>query len=345
MSDKELLYLSIATAAIFSILVIILVYLIIKKTVENRLKSKIEIQKEAYNEPLFSFLLNPELNRKLKPDNTIKIQAIEQLLSRYIEILEGDSEKKNLYSIAELYLSKYYKEAIQSKNWSKRMNALYHIEDFNIHSLKSDVLALINKTNATKEERVIGLRILAFFHYENLLDELELTHVNLSELEYRSILMKASTQTIDDCIIRFHKMIPALQKAVLDILAIKNELKYVTFIESVFQSYSGEIRLRALKTLANIGYVTDYSVYIPLCKSEVWQERMMVARLIGTIQDEEGLTCLIELLHDQTWWVRSQAAQSIKKYPNGIRILKNVYHTSKDPFAVDMALEWINKGD
>lgn len=345
MKDKELLYLSIATTVIVSVLVILLLYLIIKKTVENRLKSKIEIQKDEYNEPLFSFLLNPELSRNLKPDNLIKTQAIEQLLSKYIEILEGDSEKKNLYSIAELYLSNYYKAGLKSKNWSKRMNALYQIEDFNIHSLESDVLKLINKKKATKEEKVIGLRILAFFHYENLLDELESTHANLSEFEYRSILMKACNQTIDECVLRFQKSRPALQKAVLDILAIKNELKYITFIESVFQSYSGEIRLRALKTLANIGYVKDCSVYMPLCKSEVWQERMMLARLLGAIQEDEGLSCLVELLHDQTWWVRSQAAQSIKKYPNGIQILRNVYQTSKDPFAVDMAREWVNKGD
>lgn len=345
MWGRELLYLSIATAGIVSILGLILLYLVIKKAVENRKTSKIENQKALYSEPLFSYLLNPELNRKLIPDNLIKIQAIEQLLSRYVEILEGESEKKNLYSIAELYLSNYYKAGLQSKNWSKRMNALYHIEDFNIHSLKLDVLSLISRKKATKAEKVLGLRILAFFYYENLLDELVTKHSTLSELDYRSILMKASDHTIDECILRFHKSKPTLQKAVLDILAIKNELKYVSFIESVFHSYSGEIRLRALKTLATIGYVKNISPYIPLCKSEVWQERMMVARLFGAIQEEEGLICLIDLLHDQTWWVRSQAAQSIKNLPNGIKLLKNVYQTSKDPFAVDMAFEWINKGD
>jgi hypothetical protein len=345
MWGKELLYLSIATVGIVSVLGLILLYLVLRKAMENRIRTKIENQKELYSEPLFSLLLNPEINRKLIPDHSIEIQAIEQLLSKYVEILEGESEKKNLYSIAELYLSNYYKAGLQSKKWSKRMNALYHIEDFNIHSLHPNVASLIRRKNATKAEKVLGLRILAFFHYENLLEELVTKHSTLSELDYRSILMKASNQTISECILRFHKSIPTLQKAILDILAYKNELKYVTFIESVFRSYSGEVRLRALKALSSIGYVKNISPYIPLCKSKLWQERMMVARLLGAIQEEEGLSCLIELLHDQTWWVRSQAAQSIKNYPNGIKLLKKVYQTSKDPFAVDMAWEWINKGD
>jgi hypothetical protein len=345
MWEKELYYLSIATVAIVSLLGLILLYLIIKKAIENRLKSQIEIQKDAYNEPLLTSFLNPELDRNIIPDNLIKIKAIEQLLSRYVEIFEGDSEKENLYSIAELYLSHYYKEGLQSRNWSKRMNALYHIEDFHIRSLKSDVLALISRKKSSKAEKVIGLRILALIHYENLLDELATNHNTLSEMEYRSILMKASDETIDECILRFHKSLPTLQKAILDILANKSELHYVAFIESVFRSTSGEIRVRALKTLASIGYVRDISLYLPLCKSEIWQERMMVARLLGAIQDVEGLTCLVKLLHDQIWWVRSQAAQSIKNYPNGNKVLKEVYQTSKDPFAVDMAWEWINKGD
>jgi hypothetical protein len=345
MMEKELLYLSIATVGIISVLGIILVYLVLRKAIENHFNSKIEIQKELYSDPLFSFILNPEISRKLIPDNPIKIKAIEQLLSKYVEILEGDSEKKNLYSIAELYLSKYYKTGLQSKSWSTRMNALHHIEDFNIHSLKHDVLTVISRKKATKEEIIIGLRILSFFHYENILDELLIRHSSLSDLEFRGILLKASDHTVEECLLRFHKSIPSFQKAVLDILAIKNELKHVNFIESVFRAYTGEIRLRALKTLATIGYVKDIHTYLPLCESVVWQERMIVARLLGATKEVEGLSCLKQLLHDQIWWVRSQAAQSIRNYPNGINILKDIFQTSKDPFAVDMAREWIYKGD
>jgi hypothetical protein len=345
MWGKELLYLSIATVGIICILGIILLYLVLRKVIENRQKNKINQYKEQLSEPLFSFILSPEMSRSLIPDNKLKIQAIEQLLDKYVEVLEGDFEKKNLYSLAELYLTDYYKSALKSRNWSKRMNALYHIEDFKIRFLQSDVKQLINYKRTTREERVLGLRVLAYFDYENLFEEIHLKYHYFSEYEYRSILLKASDRILDELVISFHKSQIMLQKATLDLLAHKNELKYVPFIESVCHSYSGEIRLRALKTLAAIGYVKDISHYLPLCKSSIWEERMMAAKLLGTIQDEEGLNCLISLLHDPFWWVRSQAAQSIKKYQNGNKILKNVYQTSKDPFAVDMAWEWINKGD
>jgi hypothetical protein len=345
MWGREILFLSLVAGGIITSLVMILVYLIIRKAIENRRNAEIEKQKMTFSEPLFSFLMTGELNLGLIPDTSAKKQAIEQLLSRYAEVLEGESEKKNLYVIAGVYLSDYYRVGLRSRNWSKRMNALYHIEDFQIRSLESNVRAIISRKKVTKDEEVIGLRILALFQYESLFEELVIQHTALSEFEYRNILLKASDQALDEFVLGFQQGQPPIQKAILDILAIKKDLKYISFIETIFQSYSDEIRLRALKTLASIGYVNDISQYLPLCKSEKWQERMMVARLLGVMQEEEGVKCLVDLMHDSSWWVRSQAAHAIRNYPNGMKRLINVYQTSKDPFAIDLAWEWINKGD
>lgn len=345
MVAKEVLYLSIATALIIITLSVILIYLVLRKALENRQKSKIEKLKNDFSEPLFHFLMEGEISKRLVLDTIEKKLAIEELLNRFSEVLEGDSEKKNLCSLAEIYLADYYKQRLQSRKWSKRMNSLYFIEDFQIKSLESDVIRLVNGKKVTKSEQVLGLRILASFQNENLFQQLTVLHAHLSEFDYRSILFKANVGVIDKMILGFYQCQPALQYAILDIFALKNELKYASFIESVFKSNTGEIRLRALKALAAVGFVKNIKDYLPLCQSEKWQERMMLAKLLGVIREEEGLKCLEDLLHDSTWWVRSQAGQSIKNYPNGKKLLKKVYQTSTDPFAKDMAWEWLNKGE
>jgi hypothetical protein len=345
MWGQELYYLGIATGGIITILSLILMYLILRKAIENKHKDQIDKQRELYSEPLFSYIMNPELNRKLIPTNNVQVKAVELVLSKYQEILEGTSELQNLYMLAERYLSKYYRKQLKSRSWSKRINALHHIEDFNMRSLLPEVKQLISRENVSKEEKIIAFRILAYFEYISLQEVINSSRLTLSEFEYRSVLMKASNEILEQYIMSFHQSEQTLQKAVLDVLALKRDLKYVSFAESLVQSYSGEIRLRALKTLASIGYVKNIEPYLKFCTSSHWQERMMLAKLIGSTQYEQGVDCLIDLLHDPTWWVRSQAAQSINNYPEGIKLLKRVFQTSTDPFARDMALEWINKGD
>jgi len=71
---------------------------------------------------------------------------------------------------------------------------------------------------------------------------------------------------------------------------------------------------------------------------------MLAARLAGVMKSEETIDQLVELLQDSSWWVRSQAGQSITMFPQGKKILEDVMNSSNDSFARDMAWEWINKG-
>ncbi|MHC0036869.1 HEAT repeat domain-containing protein [Pseudoneobacillus sp. C159] len=345
MWSKELFYLAIMTGGIVSLLFIILFYLIIRKAIENNRNNKINQQKEKYREPLLSYILDPTLSRKLRPNTSIKKQAIEELLDRYIDVLEGNQEKQNVYYLAELYLADYYKKILHSRKWSRRFNTLHHIEDFYVRSLLPNIVFLVKNEKVTREEKILALRILALFEYPDLVRELLSNHSNLSEFEYRGIFMKASGKLLDLFILHFQQSPTNMQLALIDSLANNRELRYVSFIESVFQTYRGEIRIRALKALGTIGYVNNIDTYLPLCQSPHWEERVMIARLLGIIQVDEGTNCLEELLQDQSWWVRYQAGLSLKRYPNGIDILKKVFQTSKDPFAQDMAWEWLNKGD
>lgn len=344
MLSKGIVILIWATIIISIMLFVLLSYLIIRKSIEIRTRKLIDKNKEKLNPHIFSHLYDGSISRFLITDSIIKLKAVEELLKKYTEILEGEGELRNLTALAELHLGEYYRVNLTSSNWSKRMNALYHIEDFQMTDLKPDVLKLVNKTTSTKDELVVGLRILAAFQHQGLYELLKDKN-HLSEFEYRNIFIRLNEEGLEPFIFNFHKSHHELQYAILEVMSVKKELRYVAFVESISENYSGEVRIRALKTLASIGYVKDVEKYMPLSKSSKWQERMVAAKLFGSLKDQAYITLLIDLLHDPVWWVRSQAGQSLMMFSNGKDLLQNVLRTSEDSFARDMAWEWINKGD
>jgi hypothetical protein len=344
MHTQELFTLFIITATLFGILTILLVYLMIRKSVALKKRKAMESFKEKINPNLFEMLTEDSLSRKLNPGSPVEKNAMEELLSRYARILEGEQEKKRLTELAETFLSDYYRKRMKSKRWSQRMNALYHIEEFKMKQLQNDVLLLTNKKSLTTEETVHVLRILALFQFPQIFSLLTDRFFALAEYNYRSILIRLEATLFEQFLLSFHKVSQPLQKAILDVISIKKDFSYLSFIENIFSSYSGEVKLRALKTLAEVGYVKNSKPYKALLYSSKWQERMMAAKLIGALKEETGLPRLIELLHDQSWWVRSQAGQAIYQFPNGKGILRSVLETSNDAFAKDMAWEWLHKG-
>ncbi|WP_043931425.1 HEAT repeat domain-containing protein [Bacillus sp. EB01] len=340
----ELYYLSVLTAVFIGILFFILLYLSVRKWSANKKRRQIEDFKESYNPLLFEYITTGEISRKLVPRTDIEKKAVEEILARYTEILEGEEERKNLTKLACLYLTDYYRDRLKSRKWSSRMNALYYIEDFKMDSLLKDIFTLLGKKRTSREELIHSLRILASFQFINLYDYLNKRYTFLSEFECRNILLRLENDHFDQFTLGFHQARKELQYAVLDVIGVKKDIRQLRFLESMYKKYNGEIRLRALKAIGSIGYVNQLDDYLPLVHSQKWEERMMAARLIGTMKDENAIGHLNGLIHDRSWWVRSQAGQALSKFPNGKALLQEIIETTEDPFAKDMAMEWVNKG-
>lgn len=341
--QNEVLLLGFITAVIVTILFVMLIYLIIRKMIDINNNKLIQKQKEKYQSYLYTNLFEGNYTRGLAPRSEIQKIAVEELLSRFGKMLEGDQEKSRLTELAELYLSDHYRKRLKSRKWSSRMNALFYIEDFHLSNLLNDVLLFLDK-KISEEEVIHVLRILSTFQYRHLFEMLTLRYIFFSEYEYRNILIRLQKEPFDQFVLGFKKCQNHLQYAVLEVIGVKKELRYSFFLEKVFLSYSGETKIRALKALAELGYVKNIDPYFDLLVSSKWEERMISAKLFGALQETRCLPRLIDLLHDQIWWVRSQAGQAIARFPNGKQVLQNVFETSKDPFAKDMAWEWLHKG-
>jgi hypothetical protein len=344
MITNELVVLSVLTGSIVGILVFLLLYLTIRKTIDLRKRKAIETWKETYNPLIFSVMSDGFYPRALSPSTPTQMKAIEELLSHYSKVLEWEEEEHRLTDLAANYLTAYYRKRLKSKKWSTRMNTLYHIEDFQLFQLTNDVRHLLDSKRISHEEVIHALRILACAGHPDLLDLLTNTFVRLSAIDYRTILICLEKKQFTLFMLHFHKGLPSLQKAILEVISTKKDFDYLSFVKNIFSAYTGEVRLSALKALAEIGYVENASPFIELLYSNRWEERMMAAKLIGSLREESAIPRLKELLHDPSWWVRSQAGQAISEFANGKEILQSVLDQSNDPFAKDMAWEWLNKG-
>ncbi|WP_409274065.1 HEAT repeat domain-containing protein [Neobacillus sp. SCS-31] len=340
----ELYALSILAALLIGTLFLLLLYLAIRKIVAKKKREQVNEYKEKYNPYLFEYITEGTISRKLVPRSSVEKKAVEELLAKYAEILEAGEERNNLTDLAVLHLTDYYRGRLKSRKWSSRMNALYYIENFKMDTLLKDLFSMLGQKRTSRDELIHILRILANFQFINLYEYLNRKFSFLSEFECRNILIRLEDGHFDQFTLGFHQARVDLQHAVLDVIGVKKDIRYLAFLESIFQSYSGETRLRALKAIASIGYVNNLDEYLPLAYSTSWEERMLTARIIGSMRDEKGISTLVELIHDRIWWVRSQAGQALAKFREGSAILQEIVDTTKDPFARDMAIEWINKG-
>ncbi|AGX03145.1 MULTISPECIES: HEAT repeat domain-containing protein [Bacillaceae] len=343
--DQELFVLAAAALSITGILTVILVYLVIRKAFEITARRKVEDWKQKLNLPLFSFLYEGKQLEEAALADRASLLAAEELLGHYADILEGEQEKENLSFFAESYLRGHYAKGLQSRKWSTRINSLYHIEDFHLKSLEGEVLRIAESGGSSTSEKVQAFKILADFQSENLFMLLDSRSLPFSEFDLRNILIRLDDKGFGRFVEGFRTSPERLQFAVLDVIAVNKQLGYLRFVEEVFMSEAGEMRLRALKALASIGYTEDIAPYEELAESSSWQERMLAAKLFGSLKDEGLLPRLAEMLHDSSWYVRSQAGQSILAFSKGKEILQKVIDSSHDPYARDMAWEWMQKGE
>lgn len=344
MLENEIYMLSSLMIIVVTLLVILLTYLLVRKARDNRRRNKIDMYKGKYRLPVYEYLITGTSTRLLQTSSKERETAIEELLSDFSNVLEGEETKAKLSHYAELHLGTIYRGYLQSKQWSKRMNTLFFIEDFHMRELEQDVENLLREKKATKEEVVQILCILASFQSPSIYKYLTDRFQHLLEFDYRNILKRLDADQLEPLVDRFFTYQPNLQYAILEIIGITNEVKYISFLTSIYQSCSGEIKMRAIKAIVNIGYIEDVKIFIPLCDSNVWQERMIVAKLLGITKDQHTVFYLKKLIHDQSWWVRSQAGESIARLPDGKEILSSIIKTSDDPYAKDMAGQWLSKG-
>lgn len=320
---------------------ILFVYLLIQRGLEVKRQEKIAAYLKEKENDWYCYLIegNKEVRFRLVPKEKVDYIAAERVLLTYKQNMYAEYTQQHIHDYAKDCLQSMYKKQLQSRRWSSRMNGLYRVLDFQMKELKEEVLHLLKKERLTKEEYLQICKILSRFHDAEWMNQLKEPRFPLGEYAYQKIVHELEEKQINLLTEEIDQLPPNLQYAILNWIGKHHDIQRYGLLENLARSEVQELRLRALKAMTETGYIPDQNKLKQLVESEIWEERLMAAKLLLFVQGKEAISWLTHLLEDSSWWVRKEAATSIVNRQNGKHTLRHIIQHSDDPFARDAGME------
>ncbi|CUA79017.1 HEAT repeat domain-containing protein [Anoxybacillus suryakundensis] len=340
MSDSLILFAWIVIS-LSLLLTVMFSYLVTQKVKENRWRKEVESYKSLYEPILLRYLFDGQ--HVPPPLVSAQYVAMMELLDHFLLVLDnGVKERATL--LAEQYLSTYLQKQLHHRRLGRRMNALFYIEDFQLASFLPELEKRYDAEETTTMEKRQLLKMFALFRHPHVYAYMKRVDESFTQFDYRLILSRMDDRMFTKMVDYFFDWNEKMQYALIDMIGIMQKWAHISFLRTLLQHEQSEYRIRALKALAEMAFpLEDDQLRIHLY-SEVWQERLMALRLCARIRQHTLIDTIKQLMKDRVFAVRSQAAEALLRMPNGLAMLEQIAQTSDDPYARDMALEWLERG-
>lgn len=348
-------YLILVTLFLFLLILMIYVYLIWKKFINIQYQNRKKVWIEQHMEEIEMYFITGEGASSFIPSEDYQFEAIEDFSSDYLSNFKTEGHFNPMKTFVEHYYVPRYRKKLVHSRWSVRMNTLYFVDLFKIEMMQEDLLKCLKRKQCSSEERYQIYLILADFNYVYLQDLIigskGLPLFLLKEILSRMIIPNNFESYVQD----FYDFPYEWRLSILDVFGDKNlrSLKLQELLETLLNANEREMRVRAAKTIASLEYISSPDVIIWILdenfEKKEWQdprsmsERMMLARLMGSIREERFLPYLNLLISDKGYIVRSEAAKSIRKYKNGREMLLSIIAEHPDNYARNIAKEWMER--
>lgn len=324
------------------LLLILFSFLLVQKNRDLKRKKRKEKLKKKLQKPLFDYLNEGnEIKTRLFQREPISYEAVQELLSEYRFLAKGDEVTERVQMFAEMNFAEYYRELLEHKNWSIRMNTLYSIEEFGILSLEDTIWDRFITNGEDRVEKHQIMRILAKLQSERLIEHLFSNTEEYPSGLYKEMLRRFCTDRFDQIVGSYDQANVPLKIATLAMFAEKKDTSYLPLVERELENGQSDIRIQALKVLRSFGYVGNLDLLATFAKSSLWQERMMFCKISTGLKKERYKPLLIHLIADENWWVRNSAGEALANLQDGELILTHIVETNEDSFARDMAQQWL----
>ncbi|MRX73115.1 hypothetical protein GJU40_13280 [Bacillus lacus] len=332
------------TIFLFSLLLLFVLfgYLVIHKAYKIRFKRRVSFSKEKYRLPLYHFLSEGTVSKVIIPHSRFSLIAASELLNEYSQVLEGEKVRNRMRAYAEKHLSSWILKQLHSRRWSLRMNSLYMIEDLRLNFTQEIEKHYLSR-RLTAAEEVLLLKISADRNDPQLLEKLQHPKYQLSDFSYLSIFEHLQEDQFSVFAERFDALPLQLKCVVLEVIGQRQLFDYHGLLVNMLNSEESELRVRALKSIGETGLLVEEEKLLPFFSSAMWLERLMAAKVVNSLKLISFSDVLADLMSDEEYLVRSEAAGALSRFHGGTDILRRVAENSQDPFARDMAAEWLKK--
>jgi hypothetical protein len=338
------------------LLLVLYSYLLIRKWIFNKRRNKMEAwtsRASMPDSPIERYVTMGENSRQIVPRQPWHLHAFEAYLTHRLRVGGTQSEHERVYLLAEKIYGSLYRSRLNDRKAEVRLHTLAHIGLFLMKGLHAEVSAIAEGKRNKPEELWAALNVLAIFQDKKLPDWLLGTYGPMplsSDHRYRQLLMALGTELLEELIDRFDMGNDLLQRNLLDVLRTRNirTEHYLALIERLLCSPSDELRIRALKAAAGFGYLSQEAEDAHLVRYSdwrryPWEERLMAARLMGEVRNVEYQKLLEQMIGDERYAVRVEAAQSIDRYSDGDMHLMRIASLHADRYAREAAEEMLER--
>ncbi|BCB05615.1 HEAT repeat domain-containing protein [Bacillus sp. KH172YL63] len=345
MFRTEIFYFSIGLISLLSLLILLFLYLIAKKAIENNKRKRVEEYKEAYRLKLFHYINeNKEEAFPAEQYSPLQLQALVELLAGYSKAVASEDLQERIQQFADRHFTDFIQSGLKHRRWSIRMNALYWVGDFKMKSMISQLEEVHSSSRLTKGEELQLLKIGILLQDESIVEKMMDPVHDLTEFEYSTLFQSLNHEQFTYLLMRFTELSDRMKHAMIDAIGLRNQIELGDLLEEKLEDPSLEIRIRSLKALVEMEYYIPLPKLNTLLQSESWQVRLMAIKACEYIRTEELTASLIALMGDRSYYVRSQAAQALLRADKGRGILEGIAATAEDDYARDMAEQWLERG-
>ena len=320
---------------------VLLVWMMVRKKRELSLQNRVKKLDEQLTEEFSAFIEGKVIHHPRFPhEQKLKIDLMESILERSLEGADTLEKKDRIRQLAEASLGDIYRNRLHYAGWSNRINALYFIEDFRMHSLDDEVYTNTDRRKRKKDEEYRqGLRTMAVLQDRRVFLLLE------EDMDVPFPLLKEVFQRLDRTSVsywfsRYDDVADIPEPLLCAFISHCGDIKSADdqeVVELALRDSRPEVRIKALKALSSYQAINEPARLLPFFQSERWEERLMVAKLAGQAGLKQYGTQLLKLMEDREWWVRFAAANAIRVLPDGEAHLRKIASGHKDPYARDMA--------
>lgn len=305
---------------------------------------KVQTYIEEHQTSWYDYLVHQiPFTKPLHIKNQTELQGIEAILFSYSRNVSDKTVRAQISRFANDHLKAEYRNRLKSRRWNVRMNALYRVGTFGITELLPEVQKMMKKPKSNEEY----FRILTIYsHYlpDEFFAEFFKVQENFTEYQFKRLFSVMTHQTRYRMSDSFQKISSVGQYATIDLLGKRREFASLAFLTELLDSPDSEIRIRALKAIHEIRMIIDVERIMPFAESDIWQERLLVARLFENLSSKQVNSVYLKLIEDSNWWVRNEAARVLSVTKEGRRLLEAVVEHSTDPYAVDVSKSFLLRG-
>jgi HEAT repeat protein len=267
-------------------------------------------------------------------------RSADYLLLRHIKVL-GGRERQHLIEVAQQFsLVSRTVAALHNRRWTDRELAATHLGILGIPSTVPELTRLL--TDRRQEVRYTAARSLAqigtteaFTALLSLLRSgtplnrprlLEIVQdTTFTEMEpVRELLLDDSTPL-------------ELRLLLIELVGNWRDHRMVETLREMLLTDDVDIICRTMKALILIGDSDSLPYILQYSDDPRWEVRALVARAIGKLDFGEATGILRQLLSDEGYWVRRNAAEALAELGADGRIVLDDYNILKDRFASDIA--------